>query len=418
MLKKIIYVIITAAFIAPALLPGGASAAEKKISRGVWVTVFSEKRVHFSKQAVTDLVSFCEKNGISDIYFQIYRAGEAWYDSRIAGRKRYDAMVAAAGGDPVDFLIAEARERGIRVHGWINVLSIAQNLNAPILVKYGRDVLTRDQRGRFPYKRYGGEDQLFLEPGDERVVRFTRAVVDEVIARYPGLSGLHLDYIRYPKAVKSTGILWFRSGGLSYGFGPRNVARFQLARGKDPSDEPWSGRWDNWKKRQVTSLVEMIYDRIRKGAPGWKLSCAVMPSAEKSAAQSAQEWPQWLRRGTVDYVVLMNYTRDVNAFMEAARLAGEIGGAAQVHVGVAVYMLTNMTWTLQKKLRGLEALNPGGIVYFAYDDICRKGIVNILNGSAEALQPKKAVKKRKITQTAAARKAKKGTKVRKGNKKK
>lgn len=412
MVKKIIYVIITAAFIAPALVAVGAPSAEKKFSRGVWVTVFSEKRVHFSKQAVTDLVSFCGKNGISDIYFQIYRAGEAWYDSRVAGRKRYEAMVAAAGCDPIDFLIAEAGARGIRVHGWINVLSIAQNLDAPILVKYGRDVLTRDQRGHFPYKRYGGEDQLFLEPGDERVVRFTRAVVDEVIARYPGLSGMHLDYIRYPKAVKSTGILWFRRGGLSYGFGPRNVARFQLAKGKDPYDDPWSGSWDSWKKRQVTSLEVMIHDRIRQGAPGWKLSCAVMPSAEKSAAQAMQEWPQWLKRGTVDYVVLMNYTRDVNVFMETARMAAELGTAAQIHVGVGVYMLTNMTWTLQKKLRDLEALNPGGIVYFAYDDICRKGIENILNGSAQALKPKKTVNEKKKTKTAKAKKSKKGKKKR------
>jgi uncharacterized lipoprotein YddW (UPF0748 family) len=387
--------------------PAAAAAAGTKLSRGVWVTVFSEKKVHFSKKSALELVSFCADNGIDTIYLQIYRAGEAWYDSRVAGRKRYEAMVAAAGSDPIDLLIDEAGKRGINVHGWLNVLSLAQNTDAPIVRKYGRGVLTRDQRGRLPLKCNQGEDQIFLEPGDERVVRFTIALIGEVMDRYPSLSGIHLDYIRYPKAAPPGGLLFLREPGVSYGFAERNVARFKLAAGKNPWEDPGSREWDAWKKQQVTGLLEKIRAAVKKGAPAWKLSCAVVPSPEKAAATSAQEWPQWLKRGTVDYVVLMNYTRDVNAFIEAARLASAIGDAAQIHVGIAVYMLKNMTWILQKKLQRLEALNPGGIVFFAYDDICRKGISNVLNGSPASLKTDDAQKRTKTRPAKRAKKAKK-----------
>lgn len=416
LLKQYSMTMLAAVLVVVSVPLDAADIGKGKTSRGVWVTVFSDKKVHYSKRAVSELVSFCAKNGIDHIYFQMYRAGEAWFDSSIAGRTRYNAMVAAADCDPIDFLIAEAQARGIAVHAWINVLSIAQNLNAPIVKKYGLDVLTRDQRGRLPYKYNQGEDQLFLEPGDERVVRYTLMLVDEIIMRYPGLSGLHLDYIRYPKGTHPGGFLFMHRSGISYGFGPRNAARFSLVTGKSPSKNPWSSKWDSWKKKQVTYLAEQIRDRVKAGAEGWKVSCAVVPTAAKAASLSAQEWPHWLKSGTVDYVILMNYTRDVNMFVNAARLAGEIGNAAQVHIGVGVYMLKNMTWTLQKQLRHLEALNPGGIVFFAYDDICRKGISNIMNGSAELLKPKIADRAKKIKKAKKAKKVKKVKKVKKGKK--
>jgi uncharacterized lipoprotein YddW (UPF0748 family) len=371
-----------------ARVAGNARVSGKNISRGVWVTVFSEKRVLFSKQGMSDLVACCEKNGIDSIYLQIYRAGEAWFDSRMAGRERYTAMVAAAGGDPIDFLIDAAQKRGIKVYGWINVLSIAQNLDAPIVRKYGRDILTLDQRERLPLKSNQGENQIFLEPGDERVVRYALKLVGEVMERYPSLDGIHLDYIRYPKAIPPIRFLFFflrKPGITSYGFTERNVARFKLATGRDPRKDPWSREWNAWKRKQITGLVKKIRERVKTGRPGWKVSCAVVPSAELAASKSAQEWPQWLRRGIVDYVVMMNYTTNEEKFIEQVSQAQALGYGSRVHVGVAVYMFKNKKGTLNGLLQRLEAGRPAGIVYFAYDDVAG-GIIEIPGANPREMQ--------------------------------
>ncbi|MFH1245704.1 MAG: hypothetical protein V1662_04390, partial [Candidatus Omnitrophota bacterium] len=46
-----------------------------KIShRGIWITCFSEKKALYSKSAVCELLNFCAKTGINEIYLQLYRA--------------------------------------------------------------------------------------------------------------------------------------------------------------------------------------------------------------------------------------------------------------------------------------------------------------------------------------------------------
>jgi len=49
--------------------------------RGIWVTVFTEKKVLYSKDAVLELLKFCKAAEINEIYLQVYRAGQAYYDS-------------------------------------------------------------------------------------------------------------------------------------------------------------------------------------------------------------------------------------------------------------------------------------------------------------------------------------------------
>ncbi len=366
--------------------PGLAERVQKNkkqlMPRGVWVTVFSKNGVLYSTQAVDELVDYCKKNGINEIYLQIYRAGEAYYDSQIAGREKYSAMVASAGDDTIDHILSEAHKNNIKVFAWVNVLSLAQNKHAPIIKKHGDGVLTRDQNRRASIrtdgidhsdKFYLRDDQLFLEPGDERVVEWNLSVVDEVIGRYPEFNGIHLDYIRYPYPVPSIPDGRFLKFGVTYGYGERNVSRFTKAHGLDPVKgdvykNDLALKWDDWKRGQVTRLVDRISLLVREKARHWEISCAVIPAQERAYSYAFQDWPLWLEKGAVDHVVLMNYTRDERLSASLLRGALAFRGKGKVYAGVGVFLLKDAP-ALERFQGIVNEAGPDGVVFFSYDEI-------------------------------------------------
>ena len=350
--------------------------------RGIWVTVFSKHKVLYSTQAIVELVDYCKKSGISEIYLQIYRAGEAYYDSQITGREKYSAILKAAGNDPIDRILSEAHKNDIKVFAWVNVLSLAQNKRAPILQKHGTEVLTRDQHSRSSIrtdaidhsdKFYLRDDQIFLEPGDERVVDWNLLVVGEIVKRYPEFDGIHLDYIRYPYPVPSIPDGRFVQFGVTYGYGERNVDRFFKAYGLDPVKgdvykNDLALKWDGWKREQVTSLVRRISSLVREKAGSWEISCAVVPAQERAYSYAFQDWPLWLEKDLIDHVVLMNYTRDER--LSASLLKGALAfrGKGKIYAGVGAFLLKDAA--MFKRFSDIaDEANLDGVVYFAYDEI-------------------------------------------------
>ncbi|MBF0489521.1 MAG: family 10 glycosylhydrolase [Candidatus Omnitrophica bacterium] len=354
---------------------------KKVIVQGVWVTVFSKEKVLYSKAAVLKLLAFCKENHLQEIYLQIFRAGESYYDSKMSKKDEYVRMTKTMGQDPVDFLLSEAKRNGVKVYAWVNVLSLAQNKNAPILNKYGKSVLTRDKKLRSSIKTedcndsdkfYLRDDQLFLEPGDERVSDYILNIVDDIIARYPSLSGLHLDYVRYPYPVPYIPDSRFIDYGISYGFGEKSLSRFKAEVGHDPSKEDVYDHdlyllWDAWKRKQVTDLVARISARVREKASSWRLSCAVVAGIERAYSIAFQDWELWIQKKLVDYVVLMNYTRDSRLFYQITKAGLNQEDRQKIYVGLGVFVFKNtrefaLTYSLAKEL------SPGGILFFSYDD--------------------------------------------------
>lgn len=353
------------------------------MAQGVWVTVFSKEKVLYSKGAADQLVHFCARTGITDIYLQIFRGGEAYYDSRIAESRTYGKMTEDMGEDPVDYLLKTAHASGIKVHAWINVLSLAQNKAAPILRMHGRSILTRDKSLRTSIKTedvnesdkfFVRDDQLFLEPGDERVKAFLLNVVTEISERYPAFDGLHLDYIRYPYPVPFIPDSRFSDNGISYGFGERNIERFKEANGgiNPLKDDMYANdlhlKWDAWKRKQVTDLVISIRSAVRAKNVHWVLSCAAVPAFERAYAVAFQDWTYWLSKDLVDEVVLMNYTRDRRLFYELSKAALNRKGWKKIKIGVGVFLFKSNE-EFHRSVEIARALKPGGIVYFAYDDL-------------------------------------------------
>jgi uncharacterized lipoprotein YddW (UPF0748 family) len=355
-------------------------------ARGVWVSVFSARDILYTKEGVDGLIAKCKKAGINQIYLQFFQSGNAYYDSKLCDRAKYDEIVKAAGMDTLDLLIREAQENKIKVFAWVNVLSLGKNDNADILKKYGRSILTLDQYHRGSKiesrteldKYYLREDQIFLEPGDPRIAEYMLNVVNEIINRYPLLSGVHLDYIRYPSPVPFIPGSRFKNFGLVYGYGPKNLERFKEETGLNPleslNNEDEYLAWDDWKRQQVTDLVRKISNLVKVKSADFKVSCAVIPFTERAYANAFQDWSDWLEEGIVDYVVLMSYSKDNQLIKEIVKSGLGQRGKGEVYVGMGLFLMKGNLDLIFNQYRMVEDLAPDGIVFFSIDDLNDKVI--------------------------------------------
>jgi len=349
---------------------------------GTWVTVFTPEKALYSRENADKLISYCEESGIDDIYIQVYRADKAYYDSSLTDRAEYDKMVRSAGDDLLPYIIEKAHEKDIKVHAWVNLLSIAQNENANILKKLGKGVIVLDQYGRTSMrsgetdeldKYYIRENQLFLEPGDPEVRSYLAGICEEIITKYPGFDGLHLDYIRYPRVVPLVPGSRFSSHGVSYGYDEANLGNFKEATGLDAMSMEATRdnfqKWDDWRRAQITSLVSEISEKIRPLSPSLEISATTIPSPSLAYLTTFQEWPTWVYNGHVDYLVAMNYTDDpgLMGINSAATILPDL--ETRVQIGLGAYLMKDDLGPLKEQLEDLMWLSPSGIVIFSYDEI-------------------------------------------------
>jgi len=197
------------------------------------------QRVLEHPERIPVLIADAHRMGVSDLFVQVYRGGRAWFDSSHADAAPYRALREATGGDTLAKLITQAHENDLRVHAWVNVLSLASNRDAPILADLGPGAVLVDRWGRSlldypgldvppPDRRYTrmGTPAVWLDPAAPGVAERLVGTFTELLIKYPELDGLHLDYIRYPD------VLPFAPGsrfgvGLDFGYGEATRARFR-----------------------------------------------------------------------------------------------------------------------------------------------------------------------------------------------
>jgi len=389
---KIIFVFIAFCLFSfkPAFAESKQIPSNKVIARGVWVSVFSGKKIFYSEKGVRDLIARCNKARINEIYLQIFQSGNAYYDSKICDKTKYNQMVASAGLDTLDLLLREAAQNNIKVFAWINILGLGKNEKADILKKYGDTVITLDQYQRSARisgeteldKYYLREDMIFLEPGDPRVESYVLTIINEIINRYPLFSGIHLDYLRYPSPVPFVPGSRFNKYGLSYGYGQANVERFYDKTGINVLDtlnnEDEYLAWDNWKRQQVTGLVRKISSLVKVKSPGMAVSCAVIPVVERAYSNAFQDWSAWLEEGIIDYAVLMSYTKDNQFVKEVVKSGLGQRGKGKVYMGMGVFLMKDNPDLFFNQFRLISDLAPDGIVLYSIDDL-NDQIISYLN---------------------------------------
>lgn len=361
--------------------------------RGLWVVRFTMT----SERAVREMVERAAAAGVNTLIVQVRGRADAFYASSL--EPRAEAMDAPPDFDPLAFTIEEAHARGIAVHAWVNTHLVWGPTELPrsrvhmvnahpdwlavprALARELAPVEPTDPRYVAALVRYARErpqtvEGVYSSPSHPEVKDLVHAVWLDLAQRYD-LDGIHFDYIRYPSSDfdYSLGALErFRIWLL-----PRlDERRFAELDARSVSDlfafvdaEP--GLWNDFRRAQITELVERIYRDVKAIAPRLTISAAVVPDPEVAFQTRFQDWTAWLRDGILDVAVPMAYTTDNARFdvlVERARAAA--GTRERVWAGVGAYL--NSAETTIEMIDAARGHDAGGVVLFSYDWAVGEGI--------------------------------------------
>lgn len=358
--------------------------APETARRGLWVLCEGSQRVLEHPAKLAWLLDDAEALGVTDLFVQVYRGGRAWFDSSLADPAPYQKVFRQGDRDALEILIAEAHRRGLRVHAWVNVLSLAKNRSAPIVTAIGRRAVSVDQQGRSvldypdlevpqPDRKYYrmGTPAVWLDPAAPGVRERLVATFEELVTRYPGLDGLHMDYIRYPDVLPFTPGARF-GVGLSFGYGEASRARFLRETGlKAPFGKSLqnANAWDVWRREQVDRVVSDIASMGRRRKPGIEISAAVISDRERAYLADFQNWVGWLDAGSLDFAVPMLYTKDDARLEYGVESYEGLARGRRMMVGLGSWLFASNPERALGQLRRLEASPTLGSALFSWDSI-------------------------------------------------
>jgi uncharacterized lipoprotein YddW (UPF0748 family) len=353
--------------------------------RALWVDCEGENGTLRSKAKMVEMLDEAKRIGCTDVIVQVYRGNRAWFRSAKADTTPWREIKEAEGIDCLAFLVDEAHKRGLKLHAWFNVFRITTNAEAPMLKELGRGIAIMDNHGRSvleytnfripdPAGRYYelSDETLMLDPGDLRVHDYQLAIIKEVLDNYPGLDGIHLDFIRYPS------ILPFPPGSrfssvLDYGYNPSTLERFKAETGLNARtmerNRANCQKWDDFRRENVTRFVRSTKKFITDSGKSVQLSAAGVAFADRAYLSFFQDWRGWCEEGLVDFVVTMNYTDDRRLARYLSRAAASVEGRTPAYVGLEAFIEPVNADAVLAQLDDAWAAGAKGVCLFSYDTI-------------------------------------------------
>ena len=302
----------------PSLVAGEDEKVSPLYDRYLWVI----RDVLKSKKSIDDMVNFAIEKNINHLFVQVRGRGDSFYESQFTSRSQ---ILSESEFDPLAYLLDTANGKGINIHAWVNVYFLWSSKSLP---KDERHILHMQQQWLDTTEEWpvdvgkqlemvavnNSNEGLFLSPNHPDENEYLIKVFRELMTNYD-IDGLHLDYIRYQDA--------------EYGRNPYAIAQFKSESGNDPG--PWflemerstiasprlianMKRWNNFKRKAVTSLVKDTRALVDEVRPDCIISAAVKPNLYVARERYFQEWNVWLAAGYLDWVVPMNYSSKKREF--------------------------------------------------------------------------------------------------------
>ncbi len=346
--------------------------------RALWVVRTALK----SPEAVRRIVELASKYGFNTLIVQVRGRGDAWYSSS------WEPRAEGLEGQPPDFdplqlILKEAHSKGIKVHAWLNTFFVWSGDHPPKapshLVNAHPEWLLQDKEGKLSYRPGKNVEGLFLDPSLPEVRKWNLRVFLDVVRRYE-VDGIHFDFVRYP--------------GWEWGYSDRNLRDFGKEVSKKVPQEVLSTllkapdrlalikffpeSWKEWRRRNVTAVVQAIVSEVRRVKPHLTISAATIAwgpftSWESSEAYNrvGQNWFEWHWKRLLDVVVPMAYHTSTEQFAGWIEAAVKNAGDRPVWAGIGAYLIPPES--AAEKVRKARALGAKGFSLFSYDAITKDG---------------------------------------------
>jgi uncharacterized lipoprotein YddW (UPF0748 family) len=169
------------------------------------------------------------------------------------------------------------------------------------------------------------------------------SIINELL-NYP-IKGIHLDYIRYE--------------GKNYGFDDYSVKAFINKTGIDPRENPDHPQWIEWRKRQVSNIVNQTKIIVKNHDLKLQLSVACFTHPENVL----QDWFNWQKQDLIDFACPINYEKDPLVFENNIKYMLNQGiNKNRILMGIGIWQINEETF--KKEVEITRKYGFAGFVLF------------------------------------------------------
>ena len=293
-------------------------------TRCLWIV----RESMYNEKMINSALVYAYQSGYNIVFIQVRGRGYAFYNSDIVPKH----PKIATEFDPLDYAVTLGHALGIEVHAWMNSYILWSSKTPPENPEH----LYHTQKGWTEANIHGKMDSqiklsepqspqwegVYLSPTHPEVNPYLLSVYSEIINSY-NIDGIHLDYIRFQDEVygyNKSGMAVFEN---IYDINPRDIVRGIISPRFGWSQEFVDSMyvaWDKFRRDAVTELVRNIYHEVHKPGHNIKLSAAVKPNIVDAKYRWYQEWDQWVQKGIIDFVVPMNYFKEIRDFNNSVQI--------------------------------------------------------------------------------------------------
>lgn len=317
--------------------------APKHELRGAWVTTFvnidwpsaNNLSVATQQTQLINLLDQLQSTGINAVFFQVRSQCDAMYNSQLepwsADLTGLQGRAPSPTYDPLEFMIAACRQRGIEVHAWFNPFRAVSNFNN--IASFSANHIARTK----PEWLLAQGSLRILDPGIPQVRDYVISVFMDVLRRYD-VDGIHFDDYFYPYPPSS---------GSPFNDDATFAAH---ARG-------FTNRQD-WRRDNINLFIQRSHDSIRAVKPWVKFGVSPFgiwrnqnSDASGSATNGMQSYSdiyadsrKWIQQSWVDYLTPQIYW---SIGFSAANYGillpwwNALGGSRHIYSGMAAYKVNN-----------------------------------------------------------------------------
>jgi uncharacterized lipoprotein YddW (UPF0748 family) len=352
--------------------------------RALWVV----RDALTDRDSIKAMVARAHASGFNTLIVQVRGRGDAYYQSR--WEPNPPGVTVTSKFDPLAVVLKEAHARNIAVHAWLNTMLLS-NMDTPssdpahmfqrrpdlLAVPYrvARELYAMDARDpQYRAKILEAAKQernqvegVYLSPAAPETKEHLYSMWMDVLERYD-VDGMNFDYVRYPAP--------------SHDYSRISIDRFRrwllpqltdAERGRyaalesDPLvyADSFPAKYADFRRLQVTEIVERIYHGVKKRKPQVVVSADVFANAKDAYENRYQDWTDWLRRGFLDVAALMAYNTNTDLVRSQVKLAVDVGGGSRVWAGLGAYR--QVSDSLVAKIQAARAEGARGIVLFSYN---------------------------------------------------
>jgi uncharacterized lipoprotein YddW (UPF0748 family) len=294
-------------------------------TKAVWIRPFITANYETRKNPVearkyikTELEKM-NRAGFDTIFLETFWDGYTIYPSKIVpqrplsiayGVARKDEAGQTETYDVLQFYIDEAEKLGMSVHSWMHIFhqwntNLGGVSKSPIFSKYPEWMVLDNKGSELVRSEAEGANRdvfkVFMSPSHSGVRKLLVAVMREMVAKYPKLGGVQLDYIRYPLHYPET----------PFDYSADALAQFTKDTKLDAKllkTDAEKKTWQDWKTSKVTEVVKLLSDEVKKKRADWQISVAVFPDFTNTLKVKMQDSRDWANKGYINAFYPMCYS--------------------------------------------------------------------------------------------------------------